>query len=124
MLFSAMNGVLVYLILRQLIDRKWINLPRRSTLWIVIVFLFGTPHLWTGISGRAWFVSQILTVTFLALAVYAALRSWPAWLTGSLIALAMLARPNSLMTWPFLLAISMQILKKTGRHKINMFSFI
>ena len=119
MFFSAINGVLVYLILTQLNKRKWINISTTGIFILVTVFLFGTPHLWVGISGREWFVSQILTVLFLALAVYAALRSWSAWLVGALIAIAITSRPNSLMTWPFVFAIAMQLLKET-RGKIDL----
>ena len=112
MVLSAINGVLMFLILKQLNKRKWINISITGIFILVIIFLFGTPHLWVGISGRAWFVSQIFTVLFLALTTYAALRSWSAWLVGTFIALAMMARPNSLMFWPFVFAISMQILKE------------
>ncbi len=112
MVFSAINGVLVLLILEQLVRHRWINLSKNGMFWLVVVFLFGTPHLWVGISGRGWYVSQILTVLFLALAIYTALRGWSAWLIAAFIAIAMLARPNSLMTWPFAFAISMQILKE------------
>jgi hypothetical protein len=111
MFFSAVNGVLIFLILRQLAQRKWIELPSHGMFWLVVVFLFGTPHLWVGIDGRGWYISQILTVLFLALAVYAALRTQSAWWSATFIGIAMLARPNSLMTWPFVFAISMQILK-------------
>ena len=113
MFFSAINGVLVFLILKQLNKRKWINVSTTGIFILVTLFLFGTPHLWVGISGRAWFVSQILTVLFLALAAYAALRSWSAWLVGAFIAIAITSRPNSLMTWPFVFAIAMQVLKET-----------
>ena len=110
--YSAINGVLVFLILRQLAQRKWLDLSWNGIFWLLVVFLFGTPHLWVGISGRGWYVSQILTVLCLALAVYAALRAWPAWAAGAFLGLAMLARPNSLMTWPFIFAIAMQILRE------------
>jgi hypothetical protein len=112
MFFSALNAVLVYLILEQFIDRQWLKLPRASALWLVLLFAFGTPHLWVGISGRFWFVSQILTVTFLALAVLATLRSWSPWIVGLCIGLAVGARPNGLMSWPFVFAIAMQIIKE------------
>jgi hypothetical protein len=113
MAFSAFNGVLVFLILKQLAQRKWINLSENGMFWLVAVFLFGTPHLWVGINGGAWFVSQILTVMFLAIAIYAALRVSSPWVIGLLIAGSVLARPNSLMTWPFVFAITMQIFKET-----------
>jgi len=114
MVFSAINGVLVFLILRNINDRKWIQISQSGIFLLVTLFLFGTPHLWVGISGRGWYVSQILTVLFLALAIYSALRSWSPWLVGTFIAIAMTARPNSLMTWPFVFAISMQLLKENS----------
>ena len=116
--FSAVNAVLVFLILNQLVNRQWIKLPRKSILWLVLLFAFGTPHLWVGISGRFWFVSQILTVTFLGFAIYASFRSWSPWLIGLSIGLAVAARPNGLMTWPFVFAIAMQVMKEDG-HTID-----
>jgi len=110
--FSALNGVIVYAILKELNTRKWIQLSTTGIFVLIVLFLFGTPHLWVGISGRGWYVSQILTVLFLALAVYVALRAWSPWWVGICIGLAMTARPNGLMTWPFLFAIAMQLLKE------------
>lgn len=110
--FSAINGMLVYFILREFKNRKWIQTSTLGIFLLVILFLFGTPHLWVGMSGRGWFVSQILTVTFLALAIYSAVKSWSAWIVGLFIAIAITARPNSLMTWPIVVAISMQILRE------------
>jgi hypothetical protein len=121
--FSAFNGVLVFLILRNINDRKWIQISQSGIFLLVTLFLYGTPHLWVGISGRGWYVSQILTVLFLALAIYSALRSWSPWLVGTFLAIAMTARPNSLMTWPFVFAISMQILKE-NQGKIDLLQAI
>jgi hypothetical protein len=115
---SALNAVLLFLILEQLSLRKWITLSRVGIFLLLTLILFGTPHLWVGIRGRAWFVSQIVTVLFLALAVYAALRSWSPWWVGLCIGLAVLSRPNAAMTWPFALGIAMQILKEK-RGEVN-----
>jgi hypothetical protein len=111
-IFSALNAVLIFLVLEQLAKRKWITLSRVSMLLVVALFVFGTPHLWVGIRGRAWFVSQIITVTVLALAVFAAFRSWSPWFVGLSLGLAIAARPNGIMTWPFIFAITMQIMKE------------
>ena len=119
MLISAFSGVLLFLILKEIVYRKWLKLSQRGIITLVVLFLFGTPHLWLGISGRGWYFSQILTTFFLAFAIYAALRSWSAWWVGALIATAMTARPTALMTWPFLLAIAMQILKE-NQEKIEL----
>jgi hypothetical protein len=112
-IFSAINAVLIFLILEQLARHKWIKLSRTDILLLVALFAFGNPHLWVGIRGRFWFVSQILTVTFLALAVLAALRSWSPWWVGIFLGGAILARPNGILTWPFVFAIMLQIFKET-----------
>lgn len=112
MFFGAVNAAILFLILEQLSARQWVKLSRPAGLWLVLLFAFGTPHLWVSINGRFWFVSQIVTVTFLALAVLGALRSWSPWLIGLCIGLAVGARPNGLMSWPFAFAIAMQILKE------------
>jgi hypothetical protein len=110
--FSAINAVLVFLILEQMVKYKWIRLSSIGLAFFIVLFAFGTPHLWVGIRGRAWFVSQIITVTFLALALFAALKPWSPWLVGIGIGLAIGARPNAIMSWPFVFAITMQILKE------------
>lgn len=114
MLMGALNAVLVYLILEQLIIRRWVAFSRTSHFVLVALFAFGTNHLWVSIMGEIWFVSQVVTVTFLALAVLAALRGSSSETIGTFLGIAMLARPNSLMTWPFVFAIAMQIQKENG----------
>jgi len=114
MVASAFNGVLLFLILKELNARKWISLSTCGIFILVILFLFGTPHLWMGISGRGWYFSQILTLLFLALAAYATLRKKSVWLIGALIAIAITARPTGIMTSPFYFAIAMQIKKEEG----------
>jgi len=112
MIFSALNALLVFLILEQMRQRGWVRISQAASLWLVALFSFGTNHLWVGINGGVWFISQVLTVTWLALAVYAASRDWHPWLAGLGIALAIGSRPNSLMTWPFVFAIAMQIARE------------
>jgi len=110
--FSAINAVLAFLILERVTRYKWIKLSTIGSLLLVVLFAFGTPHLWVGLRGRAWFVSQIVAVTFISLAVFAALKLWSPWLAGICIAIAIGSRPNTIMTWPFVFAIAMQIQKE------------
>lgn len=112
--FSAVNILLVYLILERLRNLKWIKLSQGAILWLVILFGFGTNHLWVGINGGVWFISQILTVTFSAIAIFAALKSWSPWISGLALGLAVCARPNSVMTWFFVFVIAMQIMHDQG----------
>jgi len=110
--FSSINVVIMFLILRQFSRRQWIRLSSTGLLLLVALFAFGTPHLWVGIRGRAWFVSQIVTVTFIGLSVFAALRKWSPWMVGVFIGMAVLSRPNAIMIWIFSFAIAMQIVRE------------
>jgi hypothetical protein len=114
--FSAINILLVYLILEQLRNLKWIKLSQGAILWLVVLFGLGTNHLWVGVNGGVWFISQVLTVTFSAIAVLAALKGWSPWMAGLALGLAICARPNSVMTCFFVFAIAMQIMHDQGLH--------
>lgn len=103
--FGALNVVLLYLILEEANKRKLIALSQNGMLWLLAVFAFGTCHWWLSMMGRMWFISQILTLFFSALAILFVLRRYSPWLVGISLGLAMLARPNIFTLWPFLLAI-------------------
>lgn len=115
-IFSSINSVLIYMILEQFVKRGWIQLSRAGILILVFLFAFGTNHLWVGIDGRFWFVSQIVTVTFEALAVLISIKSWSPWLVGSSLGLAILARPNIIPFWLFPLGITLQYLLEQGER--------
>lgn len=114
MILGAMNAALVYVVLSRLTAWRWISNSPLIIFWLVILFAFGTNHLWVAIVGEVWFVSQVVTVTFLLLAVLAALYRLSPWVVGTLIGTAMFGRPNSMMIWPFVFAIAMQIKKDEG----------
>jgi hypothetical protein len=108
-IFSALNTLIVFQVLGQLSSRKWIEYSLMGGLCLTALFAFGTPHLWVGINGRMWFVSQILTVTFLGFGILSALKGWSPWLVGLCVGLAVGTRPNGIMSWPFIFAIATQI---------------
>ncbi len=109
--FSALNSVLLFLILEQTRRLGWINLSHNYMVWLVALFAFGTPHLWVGLSGQAWFLSQIVAVSLIAFAAFATLKSWSPWVVGVSIGLAVATRPNSIISWLFVFAIAAQMMK-------------
>jgi hypothetical protein len=117
--FCSINSMIVFFILDQLRKREWIKLSRMELLWLVVLFAFGTPHWWLGTIGMEWFVSQILAVTFMALAIFCGLKAWSPWLVGLCLGLAMASRPNLFVIWPFLLAISIQIVQDGNNGKLD-----
>ncbi len=105
---GAANAAIVFLILEALTDRGWTRLDTRGNLWLTALFGLGTVHWYMTLAGSVWFVGQIAAVTFIALAVWCEVKGKPAWLTGAMLGLAMLARPTVAFTWPLLFGIVIQ----------------
>ncbi len=104
-LFGAANVALVFLILSELAARGWTQLSPNDNVWLTALFGVGSVHWYVSTLGQVWFAAQICTVTFVALAVYVALRGGPPWLAGLMLGLAVAARPNVALSFPLLLGI-------------------
>ncbi len=107
--WGAVSGALVYLILEKAAGLGWTKLGSADHFWLAGLFAFGTVHWYMSLTGQVWYISQILTVTFSALAVLLVLQGWPALWVGTALGLAMLARPNLVFLWPLLFAIFYQL---------------
>lgn len=105
-IFGALNVTLIFLLLSALARRQWTQLSTVDNLWLTLLFALGCVHWYMATIGSVWFVAQICTVTFVALAVWLAIEGRTAWLVGLALALALAARPNVLLTWPLLLGIA------------------
>lgn len=66
-LFAALNAALIYALLEKITARGWVQLGWGDSLWLTALFALGTAHWYLGVVGKMWFMSQITTVTFLAL---------------------------------------------------------
>jgi hypothetical protein len=86
-----------------------------DNLWLTLLFGLGSVHWYMATIGSVWFVAQICTVTFVALALWLAVEGRAPWLVGLALALAMLARPNVLLTWPLLLGMAATHLTTGGQ---------
>lgn len=101
---GGLNVALVYLALAAMRERKWTSLDEAGCLCLAALFGFGTVHWYAAAEGTVWYLSQVVTVGFLTLAVLTAVRrSRPAW-TGVALALAVGARPNVALALPFFIA--------------------
>jgi len=105
-LFGALNVTLIFLLLTGLAQRQWSQLGRVDNLWLTLLFGLGSVHWYMSTIGSVWFVAQICTVTFVALAVWFAIEQRSPWLVGLALGLAVAARPTVLFTWPLLFGIT------------------
>jgi len=112
--FGALNLALMFIILELMSARGWTRLSTGGNLWLTALLGFGTVHFYLSIVGKMWFMSQIVTVTFLALAVLFALTSRPPWLVGMMLGFGIIARPNIALAWPLVFGITVQIQKEAG----------
>ncbi|MEZ4713455.1 MAG: hypothetical protein R3A44_40080 [Caldilineaceae bacterium] len=104
-LLGALNVMLIYLLLDALSRRGWSQLSTADNLWLTLLFGLGCVHWYMATLGSVWFVAQISTVTFVALSVWLAVRYESAWPASTALAIALLARPNVIFTWPLLLGL-------------------
>ena len=110
--FGALNVSLVDLLLQALARQGWTQLSSSDNLWLTTLFGLGSVHWYMATIGSVWFVGQICTVTFVALAVWLAVVRPSPWLAGLALGLAVAARPTVLLTWPLLVGIAAMHLRQ------------
>ncbi|PKN87671.1 MAG: hypothetical protein CVU46_03495 [Chloroflexi bacterium HGW-Chloroflexi-8] len=111
---GAINAILVYLILEKASNLEMIPTKKSANLLITALFVFGTSHMWLAIMGRMWFISQLLTLTFAALALLFVLKRFSPWWIGLCLGLAVMSRPNIFTLWPLLAGIAFYFMYQTS----------
>lgn len=107
-LFGVLNVTLLARILDELAARRWITLSVGGRVWLLALFAFGYLHWQVAIEGSVWFLSHTCCVTFVALAVFLAIKCEHPWLPALALALAIWGRPTVIFTWPLLAGIVAQ----------------
>jgi len=111
--FAALGVTFTYLTLEAMRARGLSQLSWRGHAALALFLGFGTAQYSITLRGLVNFTSQILTTTFLALALWLVLQTKRrfrvnALLAGSALALALLARPNVVFAWCALAALKFQ----------------
>lgn len=113
--FAAANVALAYEMVYLLSRRKWIELHGKDLIWMALLVGLGSIHWYMAVVGRVWYISRLLSLTFMLFATILTLRGRSPWWIGLAMGLAALARPNMVLIWPMLLGIQWQILSDEGR---------
>lgn len=101
---GALNTVLVLLIVQNV---QGAIATQADNLWLVALFGIGSVHWYISTVGTVWFISQICTVTFMALSVWLAMNYKKPFLAGLSLGIAMWARPHVVLMFPLLLGIGL-----------------
>jgi hypothetical protein len=105
---GAVDVALVFLMLQAFAAQRWVILSLKDALWMTALFAFGTVLWYMSTQGSVWFVAQVCTVAFIALAVFFAAYYNAPLAAGLALGLAMIGRPNLILTYPLLLGIGIQ----------------
>lgn len=104
-LWAATTVALVYLLLQALADRGLTRLSRAGNLWITAAFGFGSVLWYCALMGVVWYLGQLASLLFVALAALLAARRAPPVLAGLALGVALLGRPNVIFILPFLVGL-------------------
>lgn len=118
--FGALNVALAYAILELLARNRLTSLNHAGNLWLTVLFAFGSVHWYMSLVGHVWYLSQIVTVTFAALAVFLLLETRSLALASLSLAIGMFARPTIALLWPLLYALYFELNSPAGKDFIRL----
>src|SRR5262245_13941020 len=108
-LLAASAVALTYVMLRRY------RIPEQVSVWVTILFGFGTGFWFHSINGSSWYLAQITAVFFLLLALVEAYGKRRPVLIGAALGAAMLSRLPVLLATPFFL----YLYARDGRAKVS-----
>lgn len=98
---GALNSSLAFWLLRELAERRWISLGGGDLFWLTALWAFGSVHWYMSTLGTVWFVSQLVTATFMLLAAVLALRTRQPFWSGLALVGVLWSRPLGVLVLPF-----------------------
>ena len=95
--FGALNVTLTWILLKRL------KMPPTVTLFLTILFGFGTVHFYSAVIGTTWYLAHVIAVFFLLLALVETFGKKRFFFIGFLLGLAALSRETAILSTPFFL---------------------
>ncbi|MER3445506.1 MAG: hypothetical protein C4291_01115 [Candidatus Dadabacteria bacterium] len=94
-IIGSLNVALIFLVTGEITKNRSVRL------WATVMFGFGTIHWWIATAGGVWTFSQVTSVGFLFLAIYATLKGQHPFLVGLLIGASYWSRLPTIFSLPF-----------------------
>ncbi|MCA9671492.1 MAG: hypothetical protein KC503_38105 [Myxococcales bacterium] len=89
---GSFNAVLVFLVLRKLVELKLSQRSLREDLWLVAMFAFGTVNFYSSVIGQVWYTAHVVGVTITAVYALCALGGRRPYLAGLMLGLGFVTR--------------------------------
>lgn len=105
-LFGALNGLLLFLLLESLTTRGHSQRSTRENLLLTALFVFGTVHFFSAVRGEVWFTALIIGVTLNLAAIWCAIDMKHPILAGLFVGLGMATRTPLAFSCVFILLIA------------------
>ncbi|GCE23921.1 hypothetical protein [Dictyobacter kobayashii] len=107
--FGIANIILMFLVLRRLVEKCQISLSFSSVAWLLVLFVCGTELLYVSMQLGGCFLAHVIATTFLLLHMLELLGKRRGWLAALWLALAGLSRSTALLAFPcYLLLIYLE----------------
>jgi len=98
-LLGSLNISLAFLVVGEMTKNRGVQF------WTTAMFGFGTIHWWIATAGGVWTFSQVTSVTFLFLAIYATLKNKHPFLVGVLLGASYWSRLPTILSLPFFIVM-------------------
>jgi hypothetical protein len=94
-IFAALSPTLLYVLLRQLRERRGSGRSAREDLVLTALFAFGSVFYYTAVQGTVWFAAHVVACPLIVLYVFWSLGARRPWLAGIALGLCWAARPST-----------------------------
>jgi hypothetical protein len=117
-LCAGLGPALLYVMLRALAERGLSQRSARENLALTALFAFGTAHYYTAVQGTVWFAAHVVCAPLLALYLLFSLGAARPLLAGSMLALAFMTRPTTLLLGAFFVLQALSIRRTAAPHEV------
>jgi hypothetical protein len=107
--WAAINPVLLFLLLRDLVRRGYSKRTVPEDLWLTAVFGVGSVYFYTAVVGQVWYTAHVVGVTCAIVYAWASLEGARPLLAGLCLGLGFASRTPMLFMFPFFLWESVRV---------------
>jgi hypothetical protein len=90
--WAAFNPVLLFLLLRHLVRKRYSRRSISDDLWLVAMLGVGSVYYYSSVIGQVWYTAHVIAVTIVILYTWASLEAERPWLAGVMLGIGFATR--------------------------------